>query len=173
MKKLIASAILAASVGSGYAANLDLDTKSVGFSGLIDFTSVARTHVDFALSLGYFVADYAEVGLRANVEDDDFTSRWAIGAYGEYNFEIGSPLFPYVGAGLNISGADLKVTQDADNNSGVELDLRLGSKYFLLEDLAVDAAISLRVASTELYADDTEADTSDWRMLFALRYFFD
>jgi hypothetical protein len=91
---------------------------------------------------GYFITDHVEAGLKPQIMFGDGFSGFGLGAYSTYNFLTkDAKLVPYAGAELNYSslsagGEDAKLTQ---TNMG----LYGGSKYFITENLNVDAGLNL------------------------------
>jgi hypothetical protein len=173
MRTLIIALLTVGLAGMAAAANVDAGSYEVRTSGNIEFQSSAGTRIDLEFGIGHFLVDLLEAGAIGGIFDDDDASRWKLGGFVEYNFVTETPFFPYVGGVLSLSGADLKIGNDSENNTAIELDTRAGVKYFLTEDLALDALLSLQMATDDLYLDDRDAQKHNWRILFGLRYFFD
>lgn len=174
MKKIIliiSSMVLAATVAS--AATLSQGTKELQFRGNFDLESRVGQVIDFSLGYGVFVADQLEVGVRANIQDDDLTTNWGLGLFSEYNFEMDSPWVPYVGLAMDYQDNDIDgAGETSTTDNALVIGGSLGVKYFLTENLAIDGSYVFDWATESIYFEDTTLTDTQSRFLFGLRFYF-
>jgi hypothetical protein len=168
MKKVLAIVAGLALAASSYGMTLAEGTKEISLKGFWDAESINGSLFFLEAGYGVFVMDNVEVGARVAVEDNDAISTWAVGAFGEYNFDIGSELVPYVGAEINYANSDVDgVNENGDAIEGVG---SVGLKYFVTETLAIDGAFNYKWASENIYPDDDDMNDSTYNLTVGLRY---
>jgi hypothetical protein len=170
--QIIALAAMLLAAPMAHAANQDLGTYELQLSGLIDPDTFAGGEVDLDVGLGYFFADNTEFGGRFSFSDNDVVQTLGLGGFGEINVPTqNAPVTPYLGAGLGILSVDFDKggSQSALVGSGYA-----GVKYFITADLAISAQANLELATDDVFdKDHGEADSTNFDVTLALRYFFD
>ena len=173
-RSLFALVIATFCVTQVFGAMLNAGTRTLSVAGRID----KDEDVNAALSCmgGYFVMDNVEVGALASVgwlAGGDLITIGA-GVYGEYNLVLqeGSPIVPYVGA----QGAFAHVSFDDgdfdDSETAIELMGWGGAKFYLVENLAIGAALRVMVATEDIYFGDGEMDSTDWDIILRTTFYF-
>ncbi len=170
MKKIIVIALGWVLASSCFASLLPAETREIGLSGVIDFDTPSGRLIDLNVFGGYFIADYLEIGLKGSYRDDDDSTFWSIGPHGEYNFDIGTELVPYLGLSLDYAHCDYDALDSSD--SALVIGFQAGAKYFITEYFALDAAFVFEHANSDLYASDDDLKNHDERIELGVRYFF-
>jgi len=137
---------------------------------MIDFESAAGTAIDIDVGYGYFFIDNLE-GLVNIVfyDDDDFTA-YGAGIAGEYNFDFGTELVPYLGAGMGYRKSDPKYLNSED---AFVMGMSGGVKYFLAENVALDTSLDFEYATAKIYPKKNQKFTdTDLTVNVGLRFFF-
>jgi opacity protein-like surface antigen len=173
MKKLCAMLIALAVSASAQAANLDQGTWESSLDGGIDFQSANGTAFALGLGLGHYVVDNIEVGGRLEVFNDDVLTLYAFGPFVEYNFDLGTPLVPFVGASLLYANAEIDLGPIEEDEDALIFSLYGGVKYFVTEDLSVFILLDVDWATEEIFADDNDVEDTDFSIRWGLRYNFD
>lgn len=173
MRKILMLAVAALFVASSsQAAMIQEGTRELGVKGLIDFESEDDTLIDLTLSYGYFIADQVELGGSVGIVDDDNFTQWRIGGFAEYNIDQGSEWVPFVGVSLDLSGAELDNAIRDEDNTAIVFGVDVGIKYFLVEHLALTAALDFDVATDDIYQGENKAEDTDFAIEFGLRCYF-
>ncbi len=178
-KKWIMFAVAAMFAGSSFAAekksggvtpNLDKGTKVLEGSGSID---VMADDVQIQLGYGQFIADGVEVAVIAGLIDNDRYMSTELGLRAEYNIMLGSPLVPFLNAG--VVWADVEADgSDLDTDAAV-FSVGGGVKYFIRDNVALALNGSYLVATDDIFVDSEDDELSDdeFRILFSVRFYFD
>jgi len=173
MKRLIAVLAVLALAVTGQAANIDAGTYELELGGGIDFDGPSGTQFDLNAGMGYFVADYIEVGVRIALSDNDDVGSYGLGVFGEYNFDLGTQLVPFVGADVSWFNVDVEGEfVDESEDAGV-LGVYGGVKYFLTEDVALYAQAEAELASEDIYLEDDDVENTNFLITWGIRYHFD
>jgi hypothetical protein len=91
---------------------------------------------------GYFITDHIEAGLKPQFMFGDGFSGGGLGVYSTYNFLTkDAKLVPYAGAELNYSSISAG-GGDSGKISQTNFGVYGGSKYFITENLNVDAGLN-------------------------------
>lgn len=115
-KWTIALAIMSLAGSTAFAVNIDQGTRELQLSGGVDFDTAADTRVDLGIGYGYFVRDQIEVIGALGVSDDDISTEVRGAVSGEYNWDLGTEIVPYVG--LGIGGVNVDLNTDAFSQIG-------------------------------------------------------
>ncbi len=168
------SAIHLASAG-----RTDVGTWTAGGSALIDFDTYAGTEVDVVLNLGQYIETGLMAGGYGGFYKNDFMLSLTAGAMGNYHFlDSGrTPFSPYVGGDLGFAytSTDDKYILKDSSNFALVLGVRLGMKFFLTEQAAIDTHVGLRVATADVFPDDGDASlltNTDIAIRLGLAFFF-
>ena len=168
MKKMLAAlfaVFMLTSLSSFAAPMLGQGTRQLDVNGSIDDNGE-----DLALSLnvgaGYFIANMLEIGgTAAGSVVGDFKTLSA-GVSGEYNFDIGAIVVPFVGAGLSLAWRDF----DGDTDSYFVASGSAGVKYFLVDTVALTAQANLLLATDDVY--NGGKDAIDWNLTLGTSFYF-
>ncbi|CAN5121539.1 hypothetical protein BH24PSE2_BH24PSE2_15470 [soil metagenome] len=100
-------------------------------------------------------------------EDTDYrTSEAAI--VGEHHFDLGGKLVPYAGVGLG-----WRRTQFADlDESALVYGPRLGLKYFVADNVALDLEITYKFGAADVFINDFQAEDTDLSSAVGFRVMF-
>lgn len=111
-------------------------------------------NIPFGAGFGYFVRDRILVGGLVNFEKMEWKSYWGVdnvwglGAYGEYNFDNGTPYIPFAGvSGTFLDGKDRNGTRDMV----FVLGLNGGMKFFLADMITLSTQLGLNLAGEDIY----------------------
>lgn len=142
--------------------------QEIRLAGGVDFDSAAGDQINLDVGYGFFFVDYIETALQIIWQDNDISSVWGLGGFVDYNYDLGTPLVPYVGGGLSFLNYD----SGAESGSTIAARLELGLKAFVTDNMAITSAFQFDVAGDDIYVEDDGFDNMDMRLLFGLRYFF-
>lgn len=134
----------------------------VAGSGVIN-----RSTVGFALRGGAFVVDYLQVGVFADWEDNNYTTRSALGVYFIHLFETRTYLLPYAGASLGFGSLDFDF---GDSESGVELQFLAGLKYYIADNVSLNTELNVGVSSSDTFMGDRKAESTDIGIRIGISY---
>jgi len=155
------------------AINIFEGNSELGISGRIDVDTFDGTLIEFDVLYGYFWVDFLEVGTRAGISDSDSFTSWRIGAFTEYHFFNETPLVPFLGAGVDISGADIDFPFAKNSEeTAIVFGVQAGAKYFLTDSIAISSQLNFDVATDDVFASDDGAEDTNWNVEFGLRFFF-
>jgi hypothetical protein len=176
MKKWMTILAVCSMAVTGFGAAMMQDTSELALDGTLDFDSANGTQILLDVFYGYFVMDYLEVGPTVSFVNQDDLTAWRLGVQGEYDFDLGTELVPFVG--LSLKYAQL----DADTIEGETVDVAdsalvfggtAGAKYFITEDVAISADLAFDWATDKIYPKDNfEYQSTDARLELGLRFFF-
>jgi hypothetical protein len=176
MRMWLIVVLVAVFAASGFAANLNEGTKELSFDGNVELDTAAGDAYQVGVGLGYFVADFVEVGGAISYADDDVATDYDIGVFGEYNFDLGTPVVPYVGLALSYAKSEIDAFDagGAEDQDAIVGTASAGVKYFLTEDLAIFGEARYAWATEDLYLnEDGELEEDNWDLNFGLRYYWD
>jgi hypothetical protein len=170
MKKALAIVSVLALAAASYGATLAQGTKEIAVSGSLDPDTAVGTDLKLAAQYGQFIMDNVEVGVVGDIIDNDFGTSWGLGAQGEYNFDLGNEMVPYVGLAALWQQVEPK---DTDSNDTAVLKGSVGVKYFIAENIAIFAAANLRWAADEIFVNDEDGDLedSDYNFDLGMRFY--
>jgi opacity protein-like surface antigen len=149
------------------AATLKQDTQEFRVDGSFDPETYGGGEFKVALTYGYVLQDNIEVGGRLHYQDNEDTSLFSLGGFGEYNFALESDAMPYVGLELSFISGDTGI----EDNSAVALTGYIGVRYFLTEDVAIGAQLRGTAATDKVFASDGGAESTDVSVIFGMSYF--
>ncbi len=149
-------------------AQIGRGSQELGIGGMLDVDTPAGDILSLDLSYGYFVTDPVQLGPSFSYYSSDAHKTWQIGLFTEYNFHTGYTVLPYFGGELGYAGSD-----ETPDSSAIVLDLAMGSKFFLVDSLALDLSLSQKFASGDVYArGNNEFGSMKTTLNLGLRYFF-
>jgi opacity protein-like surface antigen len=100
-------------------------------------------------------------------EDSDYRTS-EVGLAGEYHFELGGKLVPYLGLGLG-----WRRSQFADlDESALVYGPRMGLKYFVADNVALDLEITYKFGSADVFINDFKAEDTDLSSAVGFRVLF-
>lgn len=178
MKRMIMAAMMAAALAGQVLAqnavvpNINQGTKTLEGSGSFKGNVPGGDEWILQLGAGYFVMDGLEVGGVFGFSDNDITSNYDLGVRAEYNFDLGSPWVPYVGAAALWDHVKVEEGDYDDNTFAGRASA--GIKYFLRSDVALFLSANYTKAIDEIFVDE-DLKTTDYQFsaLFGIRYYFD
>lgn len=141
-------------------------TRSLNVSGSLDDDGDDMNLVA-AASAGYFFMNDIQVGV--NLGTIFIGSDYKVfsgGVFGEYNFDIGGPLVPYVGASVALGWWDTPVTDD----SVFIVSGYGGARYFFVDHAAIGAKLEIDAATEDIYNNGD--DSVDWALMVETSWFF-
>ncbi len=175
MKRLVIFLAVLSLASSGFAGLLTQGTQELSLSGLIDFDSADGTLTSIEVGYGFFIIDSLEIGVEPAYENTDNATRWAVHLFGEYNFDMGTELVPFLGlsAGYAASKVSARVpgVQDVDEQAVIFSGLA-GLKYFVTESIAVSGEFVYEWAAEDIYVAKDGMAHTDGRIQVGLRFFF-
>lgn len=120
-------------------------------------------HAALVGGLGWYHSESMLIGGYFSFEKKNYESYWGVsnvwglGAYGEYLFNLNSPVVPYLGASLGFLDGSNK-----DDDTTFVMAGSGGIKVFLTETMAVSAQLNLNWADNEIYDyERTSIDEGD------------
>jgi hypothetical protein len=143
-------------------------TQEFGGAGVIDFASTDGTKVVANGSYGIYVYDYFQLGGELSLKRSANEQVYALGLTGEYDFDLGAPVFPFAGGHIQVATYDT----NGKNGNALVFGLKAGAMAFLVENVAVSAALVGDWATSGIYADDDGTTDLDLQVQFGLRYFY-
>lgn len=174
MRRMLAVAV---AVGLGWSGSVAAQMLSAGTSelkvdGLVDFQSADGSLLDIGVLYGVYLYDYVEAGVQVRLTDSDSFQMWRLGAFGQYDFDLGVELVPYVGAGLALGRYEVDVAGRSDSDTALILSGTGGAKFYLAENVAISGALVLELATEKVYPDDGDTSRTDARLELGMRFFF-
>jgi opacity protein-like surface antigen len=171
MRKFIVLLMIAAVASASYAASLQQGTQEIVVSGQYDPDTMSGGYLNLGLKYGQFIQDNLEVGVAGEYTDaDDLGSLAEVGAFGEYNFDLGTELVPFVGAGVSYAFVDSEGSSDSED--AVVGSVAAGVKYFLAENVAIRVSVDANLASEDIYLDEEGgAEDTDYNLNIGMAFY--
>jgi opacity protein-like surface antigen len=154
-------------------------SKDLSLFASPDFTAPTGDTLGLNIGLGMFIAD--NLSLRATLTHDvqeDIAPGGADYRATDYNlgveyhfdlgFDLGGSIIPYVGADLGWRRSKFGSIRD----DGVIYGPRVGVKYFLADNVAIDASLSYRFSGADVYISDFEFESHKILFGIGLRIMF-
>lgn len=135
-------------------------TGSAGFTDA-EFSTQAR--------LGVFVQDLTSLGVMLDWSDNDFATRTRFSFYGYQMFETRDYWLPYVGAGIGYASIDADA---GGSESGMELTLFSGIKYYLADNVSLNIEFAFGLSSGDTYLTDDGTESTEISLRIGLSYLF-
>jgi hypothetical protein len=164
---LAVAVVLAANAAWAVNPMLNKGVRELGVSGSMD-----NDGDDFGMQLsgkfGYFIMDCVELGGAASAAfRGDEQRMLGGGAFGQYNFDTGTQLVPFAGAGVSLNWQDLKY---GGNDLYLAASIESGGKFFLVDYAAIWTSLELLAATQEVY--NKGDDVFDWRINLGTSWYF-
>lgn len=112
---------------------------------------------------GKYLWDNIELGVGGYIANDDDTV-FNIGPYLEGGYEVVENLTPYLGAGVDY--------YNFDGDSVFGTSTYAGVRYHFSPSTALFVSYEFRTADDDVFFEDGEADDTDDRFNYGIRYFF-
>lgn len=144
-------------------------TQELQLSGAYQPGRLEGDVLSLRLGYGFFVREGLLLGPAIAFYQSDRQDYWNIEFRAEQHFPLRAPPIPYVGGGLGYQNTDAGESTDA-----LYLDLVVGAKLFLINDLALDLSLHNALATEDIYSGDEEDGrrNHETRVDLGLRYFF-
>ena len=179
MKKLVISlaGLMTLLIGSHVIADptLQKGTKDLSLVGSPDFTGPSGDTLSLDIGFGLFVRDNFIVrGTLSHAVQEDIAPGNAdyrateYNLVGEYHFDFGWSTVPYIGADLGWRRSKFGSIRE----DGFIYGPRLGIKYFLDDNIAIDVSISYKFSGNDVFVSDCEIENKKILFGFGLRYMF-
>ena len=172
MNKIVLTLAALLLAGSTYAASLSAGTQELVVNGLFDPDTIGDSELALDVKYGQFIQDNIEVGGYGSFLDNDFISRYGIGAFGEYNFDQGTEVVPFLGTSIGWGASEIDRPTEDDNKSALEIGFEGGAKYFIAENIALAASAEFKWATDDIYAEDDELADTDVKLNLGMRFYF-
>ena len=176
MRKFFVLAIAAAFAASVCAQPaIQEGTRELIVEGGWDPDGASGTELDLTVGYGVFVRDAIEVGglLGYTSYEDAYGagSDWkvlAIGGFAEYHFDMASMTVPYIGAEVGYTSYEAGSLDDSTFVYGP----KVGVKYFITDNVAVDVALTYMLAGEDIFVNDGILEDNDLSLSFGIRAMF-
>lgn len=189
MKRFVLGCLFALFHSASYAAEpaLDRGVQDLALGGSPDFLGPSGDTLIVDAGYGVFIRD--RLLLRGTLDfatvediaagDNDYRMR-EVGVAAEYHFMQRGSFVPYVGLGLGFRSskfsfpdpslpADTSVAGSTVTESGVTFGPRVGLKYFVADNIAIDIAFDYRISGKDVFISDLEARNDYFSLNFGLR----
>ncbi len=150
-------------------------TRELIIGGGWDPDGAAGTELDLTVGYGVFVRDAIEIGgLLGYTSYEDYYgsgSDWkvmAISGLVEYHFDMASMTVPYVGAEIGYISYEAGTLDDSTFVYGP----KVGVKYFITDNVAVDVALKYMLAGEDIFNNDGTLEDNDLSLSFGIRAMF-
>jgi hypothetical protein len=170
MRKLTCLLAIAALAGASHAATLSKGTRELVVNGMLDPDGAGGTELNIGVGFGYFVQDNIELGAEGLYQDNGILTTTGLAGFGEYNFDLGTPLVPFVGAKLGWFNANFD-SRHLKDQSAVVVECNGGAKYYLAENVALSAQLNVKCASEDIFLNDDKAESVDVNVTLGMRFF--
>ena len=150
-------------------------TREFLLEGDWDPKGTTGTEIELSAGYGFFLRDLFEVGgllSYASYEDAGGpgvdSKSWGLSGFAEYHFDVLNAALPYVGA--RIGYVD---TEEASwDKTAFVYGPRAGIKYFIADNIAIDAALEYMFATEDIFTNEGEHEDSDLSLKFGIRTMF-
>ncbi len=141
-------------------------TSALSVQGLIDDDG-DDFGANIAVSAGRFFMDYIEIGGRVGLgfRGSDVLDI-AIAGYGEYNVDLMTLWFPYVGGSLGLGYVEFFDEDD----TFLELQTYGGVRYFFVDHASIGGELALKLATEDIY--NQFEDKFDWEIRIRTTWYF-
>jgi len=130
-------------------------------------STFSQGEIDVEAGFGAFLADYSLLRLDLGYSDTQPLDRSSLGVSLVRFFETRTYTIPYVGIGLGY----VTITDGAEEDlSGAEFSLLLGLRYYLAENVGLNAEFKTAYATEEAYLDGAEPVDTDYGFRIGLSY---
>ena len=150
-------------------------TREFSIEGGWDPDGATGAALDLTVGYGVFMRDALEVGglvSYASYEDYGGTGidwkEWELGGFVEYHFDMASMTVPYIGARVAYAKYELGTWDE----NAVVYGPRVGIKYFIADNVAVDIALTYLLASEDIFINDGVYEDNDLSVSFGIRAMF-
>jgi hypothetical protein len=140
-------------------------TRAISVGGSLDDDG-EDVGVDLNGRYGQFIADGIEAGGYAGFGSRGDNKDLSVGAYGEYNFDMGSQVVPYAGGSAGFAWMD----RGDEDDSYFDLQAWGGAKYFFIDYAALGCDLVLKFATEDVYNHGDDA--IDWAIRLSTKWFF-
>lgn len=155
-RMIFAAAVLALGT-TAMATTLKENTQEFRVEGEFNPETANGTDFQVGLTYGLFVADNIEIGGHITYHDNNSSSLFSAGPFAELNFDIGGEMVPFLGLSVDYAHGDA----GAENHDALAFTGYGGVKYFLSENVAIQARLALDLATDKIYAKSNKAESTD------------
>lgn len=126
-----------------------------------------QAELGFSTRFGMFVHDYLQAGVDVTWADSDFATRTRLGIYSFRIVETRSYWLPYFGGGLGYGSVDI---DGLDSESGVELTLFGGVKYYLADNVSLNSELAFGLSTGDTYISDDDLESTRIGLTVGISY---
>jgi opacity protein-like surface antigen len=167
IKFAIISAVFVSAAASAQMWPLTEGTQEIQVNGSLVWDGISGDRLELKLGYGYFISEGIEVGPRLSIVDEQDNTMYQLDAYLEYHYPLTESLAPYAGFALGYIN-----NSDADDSSAIGATLSLGTKFFLVEDLALDMSLNHTQATGDVFVAEDDYKSHRSSVSIGLRFFY-
>lgn len=143
--------------------------RELQFSGAIIFDHPAGTDFDFSLRRGWFVRDHLIVGFDGSIAYNDDRTRYGVGLYTDYHFDLGYYFVPFTGISALYNYLD---PASGDSGDYLVFEVYGGSKYFITNGLALSGRLLFQYATDDVFLNSSGPTDTRFSLRFGLHYHY-
>ncbi len=176
-KYLVMGMIAAMAIGVYAQPSIQEGTRELFLEGSWDSKGATGSEMDLTVGYGVFMRDQVEVGgflEYSSVEDAGGigsgvdATLMGLGGLLEYHFDMASMSVPYVGFRV----AYLSVEQGSFDDSAITYGPRIGLKYFIADNVAIDIALNYTLSTEDIYVNEGVVEDKDMSLQLGIRAMF-
>ena len=143
-----------------------MGTQSISVSASIDDDG-DDMNIFVGGSYGYFPMDFVQAGVFASAAfiGSDYKMMGG-GVFGEYNFDIGGSVVPYLGAAAALLWWDTP----GESETAIEVAGYGGARYFFVDYAAIGAELVVSAATEDMY--NGGEDAVDWMLRVKTSWYY-
>jgi hypothetical protein len=116
-----------------------------------------QSSTDVNIRYGRYIADTFQMGFYGEFADSSFYTRTGFGAVFIKSFDTPVYLIPYLGTTLGYG----QLKRGPADESGIELQLLVGFRYFLSDSVSLNTEFNIGVSSADSFLDNSTPESMD------------